>query len=66
MGMTYKLLNACLESIARRNHNQTAVLASMHGIKMDLYKQSKPVSEETLLSAREEAEKLIKQKAKHV
>ena len=62
VSMTYKMLDACLEAIARRTHNQTAVLASMHGIKMDLYKRIKPISEKTLDQARAQAYKILKRK----
>lgn len=62
--LTYKQLNIYLEAIARRNHNKTAVLASMHGIKIDLYKRIKPVSKQTLENARKEAYKILKQKQK--
>lgn len=61
-GLTYKLLAACLEAIARRTHNNTAVLASIHGIKMDLYKRSKPISKKILANAEAEAYKLLKKK----
>lgn len=60
--LTYKLLDACLEAITRRTHNKTAALAAMHGIKMDLYKRFKPVSETTLAQAKAEALKFLKQK----
>jgi len=60
--MTYKMLDACLEAIARRTHNQTSIQAAMHGIKMDLYKRIKPVSEKTLAYARSEAFKILQRK----
>ena len=64
IAMTYKLLNACLESIARRSHNKTAVLAAMHGIKMDLYKEheGKPLSKDDIKRAKTEVEKILKEK----
>ncbi len=61
-GLTYKLLNSCLEAISRRNHNKTAVLAAMHGIKMDLYRRVKPVSDKTLQDAKEGAYNLLKER----
>lgn len=62
VSMTYKMLDACLEAIARRTHNQTAVLASMHGIKMELYKRIKPISEKVLDQARAQAYKILQRK----
>jgi len=62
VNMTYKLLNHCLEAIARRTHNNTVVQAAMHGLKMDLYKRVKPVSEKILDQATSEAYKLLQQK----
>ena len=60
--LTYKLLDTCLEAIARRTHNKTVVLAAMHGIKVDLYKRHKPVSEKILKTADAEIFKLLKSK----
>ncbi|GAG41635.1 unnamed protein product [marine sediment metagenome] len=51
-----------MKAIARREHNKTAVLAAMHGIKLDLYQRVKPVSEKSLESAAIETEKILKQK----
>lgn len=65
-GLTYKLLDACLESIAKRQHNKTSVYAAMHGIKMDLYRRNKPVSEKTLQQAEKRAYELLKQKREAV
>jgi len=62
IGLTYKLLDSCLEAIARRTHNKTAVTAAMHGIKMDLYKRVKAPSEKFLENARTEAYKILKEK----
>ena len=62
VSMTYKLLNHCLEAIAKRNHNNYAAQAALHGLKMDLYKRVKPVSEKVLDQARSEAYKLLQQK----
>jgi len=61
-GLTYKILNACLEAIARRTHNKIVVQAARRGIKVDLYKRIKPISEEVLKNARSEAFKILKQK----
>ena len=61
-GMTYKLLDSCLEKIAARTHNKTAILAAMHGIKIELYQKPTPVSEKTLEYAAEETQKILKQK----
>ena len=63
-GLTYKQLDACLEAIAARTHNKTAVLAAMHGIKMDMYRKPIPVSEKTLELASIETEKILKAKQK--
>ena len=62
VSMTYKMLDACMEAISRRTHNKTVVQAAMHGIKMDLYRRHKPVSEKDLDNARSEIEKLLKEK----
>jgi len=62
INMTYKLLNCCLEAIAKRTHNNTVIQAAMHGIKMDLYKRVKPVSEKLLEQANIETYKLLQQK----
>lgn len=66
IGLTYKLLDSCLEAIARRTHNKTAVLASIHGIKMDLYKRVQPVSEKVLADAKTQAYDLLKQKQQKI
>jgi len=60
--MTYKLLDACLDAIARRNHNKTAVEAAMHGIKMELYKIHKPLTKEEIEAARNEVAKILNKK----
>lgn|GEM_PF-5595676 len=66
-GMTYKILDACLEAIHRRTHNKTAVLAQMHGIKMELYEKRQkiaPPSEKTLKAVDKHISDILKEKQK--
>ena len=61
-GMTYKMLDVCLEAISRRTHNKNAVLAAMHGIKIDLYRRIKSPSSKDLEKGRSEAFKILQEK----
>lgn len=60
--LTYKQLYHCLKAIKRRIHNKTAVLAAMHGIKMEFYKEIKSPSKEILQKAQVEIDKILKEK----
>lgn len=62
VGLTYKLLNACMENIARRTHNERVVIAQMHGLKMELYKKSVPIPDETLQRASQRTVEILKEK----
>jgi hypothetical protein len=64
ISFTYKQLNACLEAIARRTHDNTVIRAAMHGIKLDMYRRVKPVSQKILKQAESEIQKLLKEKQK--
>jgi len=61
-GLTYKQLHAWLGAIAKRTHNQLVVLAAMHGLKMDLYRQLKAPSKQILADADVEIYKQLKEK----
>lgn len=65
-GMTYKLLNECLESINRRTHNSIAVQAALRGIQMDLYQKHVPADAKTIEQSRMEAEKILKKRQKEI
>ena len=62
-GLTYIQLHAFLEAINRRTHNNTAVQAAMHGIKVDLYKKIDPPAAENLQQIDDEITKIFKEKA---
>ena len=62
VGLTYKQLDAFLEAIAARSHNNMATQAAMRGIKVEPYKKVEPVSEKALEGARANAYKILEQK----
>lgn len=64
--LTYKQLNACLESIARRTHNDYAFIANIHGVEMDYYQKIEPPSKAILEKARKRTEEILRKKQQKI